>query len=236
MRENNRTWLGEQDPATLYECVNLAHGFFTSNHSAVNFMLEGVEYDPDYVVIHPGWNDGRARQNAATFRGDYSHVFKPFSPPSFADWPLIRASVVYRALRFLVTGDEGWGSLDASLLQPVDPAHGEDLDRASEVFERNLRTIVDLALARGIHPVLVTLPHSTDPAVPFAAVRENIEHLTKTMRAFASRHADRVTLVDLDAEMTGANEWFVDVGHVTEAGRQHKADRIGTAILAHRRR
>jgi hypothetical protein len=231
-----QSWLGEQTPVPRFECVNLAHGFYTSNHSVVNFALNGLDSDPDFVVFHHGWNDGRAAQNARAFRGDYSHVFRAFDPPKFPDWLLVRASVIYRAARFMVTRDAGWESLDHALLQPVHAELGIDIGPVVRTFRRNVRSVVDLALSRGVRPVLVTVPHSKDPNAAFAPNRGDIERLATELRDVATSYGDRVIFVDLDRELSGRNELFKDVGHLTDDGLTIKAQRIGAAILADLRR
>ncbi|MCA8953072.1 MAG: hypothetical protein KDE27_26405 [Planctomycetes bacterium] len=232
-------WLRSHPPtggtAERYECVNLSHGFYDSTHSVVNFTLNAVDYAPDYVVIHHGWNDGRAARNASHYRGDHSHVLKAFEPPRPSDWPLIRASVLYRFVRFRISGNAGFEYLDAALLRP-DPDYDDvDLTPALATFDRNLRTIVDLALLRGITPVLATLPYSTEPEIAFAPNRPDLPRFAAVMREVAASHPDRVLLVDLEAALTGHNELFVDLAHMVPAGRARKAELIGEAILAHRR-
>ena len=186
-------------------------------------------------MIHHGWNDGRAARNASHYRGDHSHVRKAFEPPRPSDWPLIRASVLYRFVRFRISGNAGFEYLDAALLRP-DPDYDDvDLTPALATFDRNLRTIVDLALLRGITPVLATLPYSTEPEIAFAPNRPDLPRFAAVMREVAASHPDRVLLVDLEAALTGHNELFVDLAHMVPAGRARKAELIGEAILAHRR-
>ena len=220
---------------TRFECVNLAHGFYNSTHSVVNFALHGIDLEPDYVVIHHGWNDVRAAQNAARYRSDHTHVLTPFEPPSFADWPLIRASVLYRFARFRLFGTEA-DYLGSRLTVPFDAELGYDETPAIATFVRNLRTIHDLATARGITPVYVTLPHSTDPDAKFGSSAEAIARFATAMREFATERRTTSVFVDLDAAWTGQNERFKDVGHVVPGAIAEKAQTIGEAILAHRRR
>jgi hypothetical protein len=41
--------------------MNFGHPYWTTNHSVVNFMLNVLDFHPDFVVIHHGWNEERAR-------------------------------------------------------------------------------------------------------------------------------------------------------------------------------
>ena len=226
-------WLQEQSPEQDFSALNLSFGWYTTAHSVVNFSLTGLDYQPDYVVLHHGWNDGCAAHNAAEFRGDYSHVFSAFEPPRLRDDWMIRASVVYRAVRFALTKQD-WTMLDVAIQRPVDPALGYDLNLALDAYERNIRTVVDLALVREIVPVLVTLPHSTDPDILAHERRPELIAFAKRLRAITADYGSRAVFVDLGLELTGHNELFEDIGHLTPAGQERKARAIGAAILRHR--
>lgn len=218
-----------------FECMNFAHGFYNTNHSVVNFCLNALDYDPDYVVIHHGWNDARASVNARAFRGDYTHALRAFAPPECRDWLLIRTSIVYRFARYRWLGAEASEYLDAAVIRPTDPDLGHDPSLTRRTFERNLNTILDAALARGIVPVLATLPRSTDPNIRFAAAADEMDGFADVMRKVASERGADVELVDLARRWTDKNEWFKDVGHMVPEGIAAKAHAIGDAILARRR-
>ncbi|MGH3055102.1 MAG: hypothetical protein ACRDL7_09015, partial [Gaiellaceae bacterium] len=68
--------------AQHFEVLNFGVGFWTSAHSLVNFVLNVVDFRPDYVIIHENWNDAVARYAGASFRHDYSHALKVFEPPT----------------------------------------------------------------------------------------------------------------------------------------------------------
>lgn len=223
-------------PSPRFQCASLALGFYTSNHSVVNFVLNALDLAPDYVVFHHGWNEATAEANAADFRGDYAHVLRAYEPPAIPDVLLIRASVVYRFLAHRLAPQPEWAFLRAALVRPDRPALGRSDSGPLRTYARNVRTIVDLATLRGITPVLVTQPTSTDPRAPFAAARATIERFAAELRGLAGEFGERVLFVDLAAELTGRNELFVDVGHLAPAGIAIQAERIGAAILAHARR
>jgi hypothetical protein len=95
--------------------------------------------------------------------------------------------------------------------------------------------MVDVALTRGIRPVLTTMPHTLDESKPAGQTmgRANqIDEANSVMRHIASSYGGDVVFVDLDELMTGKMEHvFVDLAHVTEDGRKVKAEAIGAAIL-----
>src|SRR5205807_1975201 len=53
-----------------FEVMNFAHGYWTSAHALVNFVLNVIDFAPDYVIIHQAANDEHARASEAEFRGD----------------------------------------------------------------------------------------------------------------------------------------------------------------------
>ena len=231
-----RDWLAERNPGTTFESANFGLGFYTSNHAIVNFVLNVIDLEPDYVVFHHGWNDTRCAGNAGRFRTDYSHVLQPYRAPVVPDALLIRASLLYRYLKHRVDPAPEWSFLDASLVRPQEEGLRWDRKPVAVTFRKNVRTFVDLCEARGIVPVLVTQPHSLDPNVPFAAAREGIEQFAGILRELANGFGDRVLFVDLDRELTGhSDHLFRDVGHMTTEGIALKAERIAAVIDAHRR-
>ncbi|MCA8951402.1 MAG: hypothetical protein KDE27_17980 [Planctomycetes bacterium] len=215
-----------------FECLSFALGFYTSTHSTVNFVLNVRDYAPDYVVFLHGWNDLRALGRADDFRGDYAHAYRPFELPPIRDALLIRGSVIYRYLAARIAPTPRWADLGAATLRPH-PAGGA-WDRLEATYLRNVDTIVTLAHAAGIVPVLVTQAHSTDPAIGLAADAEGIGRMAARLREAARGYGDGVVFVDLDAETTGIHdEFFKDVGHHNAAGIEFKGQRVAEAIWAH---
>lgn len=232
-------YLGEQVAAadTTFESLNFGHGWYTTAHSTVNFVLTALDLSPDYVVIHHGWNDRVARDAETVFRGDYSHALKNFESPAIIDRVPIRLSVVYRYLKETLTPEPDWAFLGTALLVPrEDPQqYYRDLSELAP-FERNVRTIVDLARLRGITPVLTTQPFSRDPNIDFAETSVQIAQTNDVMRRLAAEYGERTLFVDLDSLMVPAmSHVFRDVGHVTPEGRRAKAQAIGQTILQHLR-
>ena len=161
----------EQDLQGLSDTVEvLSFGVtrYSSTHSTVNFVLNVVDFEPDYVVFHHAWNDHWARDRDATVRGDASHFMREFRYPEIPDARLIRASVIYRYFKDRVQPAPPWTFLTHALMAKTPLKEGAPYRDLSELapYERNVRTIVDLALLRGIVPVLTTQPHATDPNVP----------------------------------------------------------------------
>ena len=221
------------DQAAGFEVLNFGLGFYTSAHSLVNFVLNVVDFAPDYVVVHHAWNDEKARRAVSGFRTDYSHALKSFDASGFAlERYLMRVSVVYRLLRRV---PPPWVFVEnAAVVRRVKTA---SYDNPAELvpFRRNIETILDVAAARGMTVVLTTMPRSTDPAKRHSHGASHIDQCNDVLREIAKERRsrdDEVLFVDLDRSMTGQmEEVFLDVGHVDERGRRYKAERIGEAIL-----
>lgn len=234
-----RTWLLERDGAPeLVEAMNFGLSRYSSTHSVINFVLNVLDYSPDYVVFHHAWNDHWGRDVDVPVRGDGSHYMSAFHYPPIPDALLIRSSLIYRQLKFGQRSSFSWMDLNQAVTSEAPRRSGPRYQDLTELapYERNIRTVTDLALARGITPVLTTQPHATEPDVLKVFIGEHIDQCNEIMRSLAAEYGPRVVFVDLDREVTGVHEeFFLDVGHMTDEGTEFKAQAIGRAILDHLR-
>ncbi|MCP4649228.1 MAG: SGNH/GDSL hydrolase family protein [PVC group bacterium] len=219
--------------ANSFEPMNFGQDCYTTAHSLVNFTLNIIDFSPDYLVIHHAWNEALIRVETNKFRNDYSHALKPFSPPTVGDRDLIRISVIYRYLRERIVGKKHflrnaiWKNADDNVEK--DPA-----GNISELkpYKRNIKTIIDLSILKGIKVVLTTQPHSTDPAIKHHLHSKHIDQCNDILREIHEEYTDKIIFVDLDKTMSSKmNNVFEDVAHVNKAGKQFKAEQIGNAIL-----
>jgi lysophospholipase L1-like esterase len=210
-----------------FEVMNFGQGFWTSAHVLVNFVLNVIDFAPDYIIIHQAANDQHARASEAEFRGDYSHYLKVFQPPRIVDRYILRVSVPYRALKFYLNPNPEWMFVEAaSQIRRKEPQRALNA-RELGVFRRNIETIIDVASARQIKVVLTTMPHSTDERYSHL---DYIDQFNEVLRSIAANH-DRLLFVDLDKLMTGKdNHLFVDPVHVNDTGRRMKAEYLGKRI------
>src|SRR5215471_13519829 len=192
-----------------FEVMNFGHGYWTSAHVLVNFVLNVIDFAPDYIVIHQAANDEHARASEAEFRGDYSHYLKVFQPPRIPDRYILRVSVLYRTLKFYRNPNPEWMFVEAASQirrkEPQRPLNARELG----VFRRNIETIIDVASVRHIKVVLTTMPHSTDERYGHLHL-QHIDQLNEVLRSIAGDY-DRLLFVDLDKLITGKNnDIFVD--------------------------
>ena len=201
-----------------FEVMNFGLGFWTSAHVLVNFVLNVIDFAPDYIIIHQAANDEHARASEAEFRGDYSHYLKVFQPPRIWDRYILRVSVPYRALKFYLNPNPEWMFVEAASQvrrkEPQRPLNARELG----VFRRNIETIIDVASARQIKVVLTTMPHSTDEHYSDLHLHY-FDQLNEVLRSIAANH-DQLLFVDLDKLMTGKdNQLFLDSVHVNDNGK-----------------
>jgi len=210
-----------------FEVMNFGVGYWTSAHVLVNFVLNVIDFAPDYIIIHQAANDEHARASEAEFRGDYSHYLKVFQPPRIVDRYILRVSVPYRALKFYLNPNPEWMFVEAApqihRKEPERPLNARELG----VFRRNIETIIDVASARQIKVVLTTMPHATDERY---SPLSGIDQFNEVLRSIAANH-DRLLFVDLDKLMTGkVNHLFRDAVHVNDNGNRMKAEYLGQRV------
>ena len=220
-----------------FEALNFGLSSYTTAHSLVNFMLNVVHLSPDYVVIHHAWNDEIVRDVAGGMKSDYSHAFTTFSAPQVPGRLLVRASVMVRYALYLAVDRPRWASLENALVRQVERNEPRYRNPAElVVYRRNLESMLDLALARSITPVLTTQPYTTDSSKHETEIWKHIRECNGIVRALAKKYGARILFVDLDRKMTGVmNHLFKDLGHLTDPGVAVKARLIGEVIRDHHR-
>src|SRR5438094_7141 len=213
-----------------FEVMNFGQGYWTSAHVLVNFVLNVIDFAPDFIIIHQAANDEHARASEAEFRGDYSHYLKVFQPPRIIDKYILRVSVPYRALKFYLNPNPEWMFVEAaSQIRRKEPERALNA-RELGVFRRNIETIIEVASARQIKVVLTTMPHSTDERYP-GLYLHHIDQFNELLRSIAANN-DRLLFVDLDKLMTGkVNHLFRDGVHVNDTGNRMKAEYLGKRII-----
>ncbi len=224
--------------ACQFEVMNFGVTGWTSAHTMVNFMLNVVDFNPDYVIIHHAWNENKVRNYPDNvFKGDYSHAFTYFHEPEIADKIPLRISVIYRLLKikFSVLSMPSWMFVGKATNiinnKPVSPAF-ENLDELNP-FERNIKQIIDIAIRNGIRVILTTQPHSSDSSISHFSASKGIDQVNDISRIIRSQYEDKTLFVELDTLMTGKeNDLFVDVGHLNEEGKYLKAKYIAEHIIA----
>jgi lysophospholipase L1-like esterase len=228
--------LDEAQPGR-WEVISFALEGWTSANSLVNFVLNVRDFEPDWVVVHHGWNDNGILAAGACPRRDYLHApdladLVQLPPPSPTEAALRRGSVLWRRLRY-------------NRVPLVHEARTEDLRRrrpetrwsdcepvdAFWSLRRNLRTIAQLAALDGSGVVFMTQPHALDPRLDPNGLGPALDAANDSVRSVQAE-LPGVILVDLAAELTGEDELFIDLGHLVPRGIGVKAQRVADALLA----
>jgi hypothetical protein len=242
MEEYIKTLPEVKNDSLIFECMNFGVSGYSSSHSVVNLALNVIDFQPDYIVLHHGWNDEMVRNVPSDkFKSDYSHGFIYYHEPEIPDRFPIRISVIYRYFKQALTGVPVWAYLIPAtvtrdpdrLLADAEKYQWKNLEEL-EPFRRNYETMIDLALARGIQPVIVTMPRTVNPQLPFYYVHPHVDQCNTIARETYNKYQDKVIFVDLDSLITGKrDDYFLDLGHMEEEGERLKASEIGNAIIKH---
>lgn len=222
-----------------FEILNFALAGWASVHSLVNLVLNVVDFAPDYLVVHHGWNDQETCKVSCA-RGDYSHKYQLKNLRTLTPMErfLIQSSYIYRTL-ILDRLNEWIAPISDMTAKEYGPCP-EDLcgfGGSEYHYRRNLETMVHVAMGRGMTLIFATMPHSTHPPEDERHKLPEFDKTNGVMRDVADKYKDQVILVDLDRLMTGKfDKHFTDLGHMDFVGKRFKAAAIGEAIQGHLKR
>lgn len=218
-----------------FEVYNFGHAYWTTAHSLSNFMLNILDFSPDILVIHHGWNEAKVRNyEEGEFRGDYSHRFTTFNHPVIPDRYIIRTSAIYRYFKFMFDKSPFWMTLAGSIETGKYPEKSDFRNKKELIpFERNITNIVRTAHDNNMKVIFATIPHSTEPNIAMREGVPNIIQCNSLTREIYSRFQTDVSFVDLDSILTGKrNDIFVDLAHINDEGRKLKAEQIGKTVFS----
>jgi hypothetical protein len=228
-------FLNKACPRMKFQALNFGMGWWSSLHSTVNFILNVIDFEPNYVVLHENCNDHNYRGYAG-LRGDAVHAYRNLTIPVTQDIYWSRLSVLYRILAMLAQRRfpkivSRHYSMERSILKAGKDYSAYD-PRELYIFERNLETVYAVSKHRGINLCLMTLPFSN--VFKYGeehdrVYRPHIATVNDMMREKAARY--RLLLADADRLMTGEEDLFWDPVHVIPKGYMIKAYLIGSAIL-----
>lgn len=217
-----------------YEVYNFGMFAWTSTHSVVNFAINIVDYQPDVVVLHHAINDLALMQDEGCCR-DYSHALAPVvaEAPSPAQ-TFVRSFALGRLLTDGPAAAPGPGSEVPKGTAPC-PRERSCSALAASPLERNLETMVKLARASDMLPVLTTQPIQTDWGRGHFPEEDrywaDAPEVNNAIRSLADKLSDDAIFVDLDALMTQpAQRHFTDMCHLDHEGRRTKARHLAAAI------
>jgi len=223
-----------------FEVLNAGMSGWTTAESLVNWFLIVQDYAPDVVVLHHAINDVPPRFRRG-HRPDYSHYRRPWAPPDVnaLECQLVRWSDLYawivleRGLPTTVQELTTWPVTDSTELPGSPLPYAEGV----ETYRRNLVTIGRHARSLGAAVVLMTMPSRPDDLRDYdTLMRRGLDEHNAVLRELAA--TEGWTLFDLAtafAEVEGSAEWFTDLVHLTDPGRERKAEMLAEVLAGDRR-
>jgi lysophospholipase L1-like esterase len=214
--------LRERRPGRPIEVINAGVPSYTSAESLANLAFRCLEFEPDMIVVYHAANDVRPRRYA-NFEPTYFHYRKVWDGSD----------------RLRQTGEGDMAGGMNPYIQWLPPDDNGDpvanLGRnGSGAFRRNLVSIVGIARAHGIEPVLTTFAAKGPDPVTDPGLIQGIEEHNAAIRAVAAEHD--VTLVDVDGNLSREGTFAQAFGqpdpvHLTPKGTREKAQIIADGVL-----
>lgn len=201
-------------PETPIEVMNFGVASWTMAHSLINYSLNVKYFDPDYLIVHHGANELKARYYPG-FRTDYSHAFTPLlAPERSPDDALVRYlnSYAYLKYRLFKAGKAQVGAgVYERIMKPSAtwaPLRPDQL----EPFRENLLDLIVLARSRQTEVILTTQPFSRTNLSWSGQWVEHMNQVNGILREVAeTKQAD---LIDLDRMMGSDEAYFMDPVHL----------------------
>ena len=203
-----RERLGRSDLFVL----NAGGDAFSSAHSLANLSLRLLDFEPDVVTVLHNVNDLTARDFGSEILPDYSNkylddVFLGYEHRSGLGGAVFRFSRGAQMLKWRLTvlrrtlerSSKGGGV-----------SNGED---GARIFERNLRSIVAIARAHGVRPLLITQANREPEHEAAGGEFLGFNNITRQLG-----HELDVPVVDVGAALSGRPELFIDDVHLTSDG------------------
>lgn len=239
---------GMQREGKLVQCINAGCPGWTSLETLLNFQMRLLDLEPDYLVFYHGINDVLPRMVWPTtaFRGDLSGWL--CRTEHLAEASLLERSNLCRSLLVATGSIEPHGSLLRVIGDVPSSSHAFAFRRQrmantypSDVFDdvtieqmllgnslryfrRNLESLLALAKAHGVRPVLLTFAYSRDfgdhPYVGHPAVQQALDAMNEVVRELGQR--DEVDLIDIAPHLT-TKELFTDGVHFSAQGNVQRS-------------
>jgi lysophospholipase L1-like esterase len=200
------------------EVINAGVESYTTAESLNNLVFRVLELEPDAIVVYHGANDVRVRRYA-NYAPGYEHYRRSWS------------GSVDRL------GTTSLGGIN-ELIQherPEPPGDAGANLRATDTasYRRNITSMVAVAAAHGVLPVLVTFAlgerFAQSERQPELIV--GVEQHNDVTREVAAEHG--AVLIDLAQQFGPHAHLFVDSVHLNDEGCEVKADLIAADLVAH---
>ncbi|MBA4387546.1 MAG: hypothetical protein C0404_06165 [Verrucomicrobia bacterium] len=227
--------LAAAKPSKRFQVMNFGMTWWSSIQSTVNYVLNVIDFKPDYVVLHDSCNDHHYR-GFPGLRGDGAHAYRLFLVPQTTGETLYRFSLIYRICRIYLSWQ--FPSLFRRNIEMkqvgLQPGKTYNYDPAElYIIDRNIRTVCTLAKTQGSRVCLTTMPLSGSRSFGEEHDKAYRPH-TKDVNSIIRRIAGETgfMIADFDATMSGREEYFKDAVHATLEGNRMKANEVAKVLLA----
>lgn len=208
------------------------HGWTTAE-TLVNYTLRVQDFEPDLVLVHHAVNDVAPRMRAAGFESDYSHLFRPWCPPTFSTWSRAASewSELWSCWLVRTRGDDVISMFATRPGPGTAPDASVLVEATTAPFRRNVLTLCELVELRGGTPILLTMPMQPPSAEADEVVdwkRLGTQQHNEVLRELAresNRHLVDLARLFADKEADFAGE-FTDLVHLTGRGDRYKANLV----------
>jgi hypothetical protein len=223
-------------PFTI-EGINAGLPGYTSLDSLILFQTLVLDFEPDVAIFHCGINDSFNAIYYANFESDYSHSCKtmpPMTPQLWEHSPLLTLVLAKRTTPGNPYRPADWFDTLRLTHHPFRVPKRDEafwLARGAELtaaFERNMISLIAVARANGIIPVLSTMSYVPEKTYYPAFVNACNERV----RAIA--RAQSLTLVDYGREAPWNDVDFFDLCHEVDApgaGLERKGRIFADALI-----
>ncbi|NQX96264.1 MAG: SGNH/GDSL hydrolase family protein [Flavobacteriales bacterium] len=212
--------------------MNFGVSGWTSTNSLINYILNVQSFNPNYVLIHHGWNESKVRNTPKNlFRTDYSHALTYFHEPNIIDKYPLRISLLYRILKNKFSYTPDWMFLGDATTLKNRPQINNQFDDKEELkpFKRNIEIIIQSCLQNNTKVILSTQPFSI---TEHTNTSKAIEQANIIMRELSKKYKSEITLLDLDDAVTiNMNEVFTDLAHMNDIGNFYKGSEFSRIII-----
>ncbi len=218
------------------EVLNFGVEAWTSAESLSTLMFLGLDFSPDYVLVHHTNNDA-APLMAQQFRPDYAHYRRPIPMDRnelgalrvrtdltwVVDSVLMDISSLYVYGSIWVRGMEST-RYTLNYLSTKNVYVGNDPKPNIDTFKRNLEYMATLSTAKGAEFWVVTMPRDSSEQVGNVVFDK--------MNAYTATWAKEEGwgLIELHTQQW-KDEWFADPIHLTVEGKKEKGQRVAEALI-----
>ena len=234
---------------THIEVINVANSGYATPHALILLTLDVLSWDPDIVILSHNVND-RLAMYWDDFQLDYSHMYSHsfFSGPDYRSrYSVTNILFQHSQLYWLLKHRISRLSSDTSFPPLRRRSYGMTTTAtAAEVFERNLKSFVDVALARGVKVLLAT--QALEPSeeyfcrqlclqpfndvVTYPLQDEMVAHHAYYNQVIEEVAAESdIWFLDNDSLLGGRRKYFADHVHYTKSGVEALADNYARFLM-----